>query len=125
MGFPVMYQPWTTSQYFRQYSSSPKANTQITAKISLLCGCGYNLYGIYAPRVLRPLVTTFLFLSLFSPSPIYLYFTKNVNRWGYNFTFFIFYLSLRPLSTMLGIHTLFSFGFGANTFPHSTTISAH
>ena len=30
---PAMYQPWTILQYFRQYSSSPEANTQNTAKI--------------------------------------------------------------------------------------------
>ena len=42
MGFPAMYQPWTTLRYFCQYSSSPDANIQNTAEISFFAAVGTN-----------------------------------------------------------------------------------
>jgi hypothetical protein len=69
---------------------------------------------------------SFTFFSTFFLSPIFVYFPKKVNPRClqlYSFTFLFVCFCLRPLSTMLGILTLLFFGFGANTFPPSTSAS--
>ena len=64
-------------------------------------------------------LSPYVFFTFLFSSPIISYFPKNVNRWAYHLHV-LFIFCLHPLSTMLGILTLQSFGFGTNTFPHST-----
>jgi hypothetical protein len=70
-----------------------------------------------------PMVTALPFFSTFFLSPIFVYFAKKVDPRCLQLYLFFVCFCLRHLSTMLGILTLIFLGFGANTFPPSTSAS--